>query len=85
MRSGKGVLAEYIIAKPDVVTPKPSNISHADAASFPLAGLTAYMALVTNGKLKEGGEKRVFVNGGSGGVGAWAVQVAISLIWHFFP
>jgi len=76
MRTGKGALAEYIVVKPNVVVPKPSNISHAEAASFPLAGLTAFLALVTNGRLKKGDEKRVFVNGGSGGVGAWAIQVS---------
>jgi NADPH:quinone reductase-like Zn-dependent oxidoreductase len=77
MRTGKGALAEYIVAESNIVVPKPPNISHAEAASFPLAGLTAFMALITNGKLKSGDEKRIFVNGGSGGVGAWTVQVGL--------
>jgi len=75
IRTGQGALAQYTLAKPKNIVPKPSNITHAEAAAFPLAGLTAYLALLNNGRLKYGGGKRVFVNGGSGGVGSWAVQV----------
>lgn len=53
---------------------KPSNLSFAEAASIPLAGLTAYTVLIKQGGIKAG--SRVLVNGSSGGVGVMAVQIA---------
>lgn len=72
---GKGSLCQYVVAEPRMFTAKPGNITHEQAASFPLAGLTAYSGLVRHGGLKQGDGKRIFINGGSGGVGAWAIQV----------
>jgi NADPH:quinone reductase-like Zn-dependent oxidoreductase len=72
---GVGSLCQYTLVEPELIVGKPPNITHEQAASFPLAGLTAYLALVRNGGLKQGDGKRVFINGGSGGVGAWGIQV----------
>ena len=75
-KSGDGTLSFYVLAKPSMMVKKPANVSFADAASFPLAGLTAWMALVDNGGLKMGETgKKVFINGGTSGVGAWGIQV----------
>ena len=76
MRAGQGALAQYTVAEPATFVAKPSNITHAEAAAFPIAGLTAYVSLVNHGGLKHGDGKRIFVNGGSGGIGSWAVQVS---------
>ena len=53
---------------------KPGNISFSEAAGVSLAGLTAYTAMVDTCGMKAG--HRVLVNGGTGGVGIWAVQIA---------
>ena len=79
LRTGGGSLCQFALAEPALVARKPKNITHEEAASFPLAGLSAYYALVRHGGLKQGDGKRVFVNGGSGGVGAWAIQVCTYL------
>jgi NADPH:quinone reductase-like Zn-dependent oxidoreductase len=76
MKAGQGALAQYTVAEPATFVSKPSNITHAEAAAFPIAGLTAYVSLVNHGGLKNGDGKRIFVNGGSGGIGSWAVQVS---------
>ena len=76
MKVGQGALAQYTVAEPATFVAKPSNITHAEAAAFPIAGLTAYVSLVNHGGLKHGDGKRIFVNGGSGGIGSWAVQVS---------
>ena len=76
MKVGQGALAQYTVAEPATFVAKPSNITHAEAAAFPIAGLTAYVSLVNHGGLKLGDGKRIFVNGGSGGIGSWAVQVS---------
>ncbi len=69
-----GAYAEYAIAKPHQIAIKPKNISFEEAATIPLAGLTAYQSLKRLGKLKQGDQ--VFINGCSGGVGHFAVQIA---------
>lgn len=61
MKRGCGTLAEYTLVEPEVLVLKPANISHAEAASFPLAGLTAYFALVRTGGLKKGAGQKVFI------------------------
>lgn len=53
---------------------KPATISHVEAASLPLAGITAWESLVTAGNLQAG--QRVLVHAGSGGVGSLAIQIA---------
>src|SRR5215211_655751 len=53
---------------------KPSNLSHVEAASLPLVGLTAWQALLELGGLERG--KKVLIHGGSGGVGTFGLQLA---------
>lgn len=69
-----GAYAEFVLAKEDEVAPKPANLSFTDAASVPLAALTAWQALIDTAKLQAG--QTVLIHGGSGGVGSFAVQIA---------
>lgn len=71
---GAGGFAEYVCAKEKSVVPKPTNRSFAEAAAVPVAGLTALQGLRDKGKLQTG--QKVLVNGASGGVGTYAVQLA---------
>jgi NADPH:quinone reductase-like Zn-dependent oxidoreductase len=71
-----GAFAEYVSVKTAVVR-KPANLSFEEAAAVPVAGLTALEALRDHGQLKPG--QRVLVNGASGGVGSFAVQLAKAL------
>ena len=71
-----GAFAEYVSAKMAVAR-KPANLSFEEAAAVPVAALTALEALRDHGKLQPG--QRVLVNGGSGGVGSFAVQLAKAL------
>lgn len=72
-----GAYAEYVVAKSDQVSLKPSNLKFTEAAGIPLAALTAYQALKRIGNLQVG--ETVCVNGCSGGVGHFAVQIAKTL------
>ena len=69
-----GVAAEYAVVPTDVLAPKPSRLSHVEAAALPMGGLTAWQALFVHGRLVRG--ERVLVTGASGGVGHIAVQLA---------
>jgi NADPH2:quinone reductase len=69
-----GGYAEYHVAKVDIVAKKPTSLSHEEAAAVPLAGGTAYEALVRRLAVKVG--ETVLVHGGAGGVGSFAVQIA---------
>jgi NADPH:quinone reductase-like Zn-dependent oxidoreductase len=69
-----GVAAEYAVVPADVLAPKPSRLSHVEAAALPMGGLTAWQALFLHGQLARG--QRVLVTGASGGVGHIAVQLA---------
>jgi NADPH:quinone reductase-like Zn-dependent oxidoreductase len=71
-----GAYAEYVSAKMAVAR-KPSNLSFEEAAAVPVAGLTALEAVRDKGNLQAG--QRVLVNGASGGVGSFAVQLAKAL------
>ena len=66
--------AEFVVAKPIDLAPKPKNLDYNEAAAVPLAALTAYQALVNQGGITE--NSKVLVNGCSGGVGHFAVQIA---------
>jgi len=74
IKNGVGVMAEYCLASPKTCLPKPKNISFAEAAGIGLAGLTAWQSLVDSGKIQAG--QRVLINGTTGGVGIFAVQIA---------
>lgn len=69
-----GAIAEFARIQENELAIKPANISHEEAASVPLAGLTAWQALVTKGNIKEG--DKVLIHAGSGGVGTLAIQIA---------
>jgi NADPH:quinone reductase-like Zn-dependent oxidoreductase len=71
-----GAFAEYVVAQ-KAVEQKPSNLSFEEAAAVPVAGLTALQGLRDVASLQPG--QRVLVNGASGGVGTFAVQVARAL------
>jgi NADPH:quinone reductase-like Zn-dependent oxidoreductase len=69
-----GAYAEYAIVLAGEVAKKPKGLTHEQAAAMPLAGLTAWQALVEHGGIGSG--QTVLVQGGSGGVGSFAVQIA---------
>jgi NADPH:quinone reductase-like Zn-dependent oxidoreductase len=70
-----GAFAEYVVVRQDrSVVHKPGNISFEHAAAVPIAAVTALQAVRDAGKVQAG--QRVLVNGASGGVGTFAVQIA---------
>jgi NADPH:quinone reductase-like Zn-dependent oxidoreductase len=70
-----GAFSEYVrVRESRNVVPKPANVSFEEAAAIPIAAITALQALRDHGKLKPG--DKVLVNGASGGVGTFAVQIA---------
>jgi NADPH:quinone reductase-like Zn-dependent oxidoreductase len=71
-----GVAAEFAVVPESVLAPKPSALSHVEAAAVPMGGLSSWQALFVHGDLKRG--ERVIVTGASGGVGHLAVQIARS-------
>ena len=72
-----GALAEYACASEGTLARKPDNLTFVQAASLPIAGLTALQSLSDRAKVKPG--HKVLINGASGGVGTFAVQIAKSL------
>jgi NADPH:quinone reductase-like Zn-dependent oxidoreductase len=72
----RGALAEYACTFERALASKPPNVSFEQAASLPLAGLTALQGL-REGKIQPG--QKVLVNGATGGVGTFALQIAKSL------
>lgn len=70
----RGGHAEHVVVKAVEMAPKPSNLSHAEAAAVPLAAITAWQGLVDHGGLQSG--QRVLIHGGAGGVGHFAIQIA---------
>lgn len=75
-----GTFAEYITMTADEVTPKPSTLSHVEAASVPMAGQTAFHALYGAAQLDRG--QRILVHAAAGGVGHLAVQFAANTGAH---
>jgi NADPH:quinone reductase-like Zn-dependent oxidoreductase len=69
-----GSYAEYVAVRESEAAMKPRTISHVEAASLPLAGITAWQCLFTVGKLES--QQRVLIHAGAGGVGSLAVQLA---------
>jgi NADPH:quinone reductase-like Zn-dependent oxidoreductase len=75
-----GAAAEYVVAAAAALAPAPSSIPLADAAAFPLVALTAWQALFEHAELRAG--QRILVNGASGAVGGYAVQLAAAVGAH---
>ena len=69
-----GADAEYALALPGELAPKPRMVDDVQAAAVPLAALTAWQALFLHAKVSQG--QQVLIHGGSGGVGTYAVQLA---------
>ncbi|MCX5207400.1 NADP-dependent oxidoreductase [Streptomyces sp. NBC_00237] len=74
---GRGTFAEYVAAPVRTLARKPANMSFEEAAGLPLAGLTAYQALVKSLGVRAG--ETVLVHAAAGGVGSLAVQIARAL------
>lgn len=72
-----GAFGEYANVKQNRVTLKPDNATFEQAAAVPVAALTALQALRDKGRVKAG--EKVLINGASGGVGTYAVQIAKAL------
>jgi NADPH:quinone reductase-like Zn-dependent oxidoreductase len=69
-----GAFAEYALMREDRAALKPENVTFEQAAAVPVAAVTALQALRDRGRLREG--QHVLINGASGGVGTYAVQIA---------
>lgn len=72
-----GAFAEYACGRESAFAAKPSNVSFEQAASVPVAGLTALQGFRDRAQLQPG--QRVLINGAAGGVGTFAVQIAKTL------
>ena len=71
-----GAFAEYVTAREDYVVHKPANATFEEAAAIPIAAVTALEGLREHGRVQAG--QKVLINGASGGVGTYAVQLAKS-------
>lgn len=72
--SGNGSYAEFTPAKAASVALKPESVDFVTAAALPLAGVSAYQALVDHAGVQSG--QKVLIHGGAGGIGSFAIQLA---------
>ncbi len=77
-----GSYAQYHVADAAIVALKPANLSHTEAACFPVAGGTAWECLVTRGNLQVG--ETILIHAGAGGVGSIAIQLAKAMGAYVF-
>lgn len=73
----RGTYAEYAVVPENTLARKPARLSHEEAAAVPLAAITAWQAMVEQGKLAAG--HKVLIHAAAGGVGVMAVQIAKAL------
>jgi len=73
----RGAFAEHACAKADMVVPKPASLTFEQAAAIPIAATTALRGIRDTGEVKAG--QQVLVNGAGGGVGTFAVQIAVAM------
>jgi NADPH:quinone reductase-like Zn-dependent oxidoreductase len=71
-----GAFAEYVCAREDLLVLKPASMTFEEAAVIPFAAVTALQGLRDKGQIQPG--QKVLINGASGGVGTFAVQIAKS-------
>jgi NADPH:quinone reductase-like Zn-dependent oxidoreductase len=71
---GYGTFAEYVSVPADVMSMKPPSLSYEEAAAVPMAAVTALQGLRHHGEIQP--SQKVLINGASGGVGTFAVQIA---------
>lgn len=74
MANAAATYAEYVVARESVVGHIPETIPFTEAAGLPLAGQTAYQAVVKVGRVKKG--EKILIHAGAGGVGTLAIQMA---------
>lgn len=72
--TNRGTYAEYIVTEESMLAKIPDNVSYVEAASIPLAGLTAWQCLYDFSGMKRG--DKVLIHAGAGGVGSLAIQIA---------
>jgi NADPH:quinone reductase-like Zn-dependent oxidoreductase len=78
--SKPGTYATFVVTREDTLSLKPKNLTFEESAVIPLCSLTAYQALVEIANIKDG--DKILINGASGGVGVFAVQIAKSYGAH---
>jgi NADPH:quinone reductase-like Zn-dependent oxidoreductase len=75
--AGSGSCAGYVVVTPKTMASKPESLTFEEAAAIPVSGVTALRGIRDAGKVKAG--DRVLVNGATGGVGIYAIQIAKAL------
>ncbi len=80
MFGASGAFAEFVAANASSVAIAPANITDAEAATLPTAGISALQAIIDNLHIQSG--QKLFINGGAGGIGSVAIQIAKHLGAH---